>query len=109
MKAFSQPKKGRCYDCSPLVDALIDDNDLQSAWQSATDGYADQRQWLALADRIRNRQPADALRVCLRWMEPLGKQTGASTYERPGELLLRSRTARSGAASGPGPPPVPCS
>ncbi|MFE3581201.1 SWIM zinc finger family protein [Streptomyces vinaceus] len=91
LKAVSQPKKGRWYDGSLLVDALIDDNDLQSAWQTATDGYADQRQWLVLADRLRDRQPADALTVYLRCIEPLRKQTGDSTYERLAELLLSAR------------------
>ncbi|WP_327418209.1 hypothetical protein [Streptomyces sp. NBC_01233] len=91
LKAVAQPGEGRQYDGSVLVDALMDDNDLQSAWQAATDGYADQRQWLALADRIRDRQPADALRVYLRWIEPLRKQTGDSTYERLAELLLSTR------------------
>ncbi|MER7461591.1 hypothetical protein [Streptomyces sp. NPDC097981] len=91
LKAVSNPKKGRWYDGSPLVDALIDDNDLQAAWQAATDGYADQRQWLALADRIRDRQPADAVAVYLRWIEPLRKQTGDHTYERLAELLLSAR------------------
>ncbi|MFG2977308.1 SWIM zinc finger domain-containing protein [Streptomyces sp. NPDC048331] len=91
LKAVSQPKTGRWYDGSLLVDALIDDNDLQPAWQAATDGYADQRQWLTLADRLRDRQPADALTVYLRWIEPLRKQTGDSTYERLAELLLSAR------------------
>ncbi|MGW5781935.1 SWIM zinc finger family protein [Streptomyces sp. NPDC003863] len=91
LKAAAQPGDGRWYDGSVLVDALMDDSDLQAAWQAATDGYADQRQWLALADRIRDRQPADALTVYLRWIEPLRKRTGDRTYERLAELLLSAR------------------
>ncbi|MFB0628979.1 SWIM zinc finger domain-containing protein [Streptomyces sp. AB3(2024)] len=91
LKAVSLPETGRWYDGSPLVDALIDDNDLQTAWQAATDGYADQRQWLVLADRLRDRRPADALAVYLRCIEPLRKQTGDSAYERLAELLLSAR------------------
>ncbi|MFG3002181.1 hypothetical protein [Streptomyces sp. NPDC048340] len=91
LKAASQPGKGRWYGGSPLVDALMDDNDLQAAWQAAADGYADQRQWLALADRIRDGQPAEALGVYLRWIEPLRGQTGDRTYERLVELLLSAR------------------
>ncbi|MCJ1676115.1 hypothetical protein MTF65_01790 [Streptomyces sp. APSN-46.1] len=94
LKAVAQPKKGRWYDGSLLVDALMDDNDLQPAWQAATDGCADERQWLALADRIRDRRPADALSVYLRWIEPLRKQTGDSTYERLAELLLSARACQ---------------
>ncbi|MCX5610900.1 hypothetical protein OHB39_25540 [Streptomyces sp. NBC_00047] len=69
----------------------MDDGDLDPAWQAAADGYADQRQWLALADRIRAQRPADALTVYLRWIEPLRKQTGNSAYERMTELLLSAR------------------
>lgn len=79
------------YGGSVLVDALMDDGDLDPAWQAAADGYADQRQWLALADRIRAQRPADALTVYLRWIEPLRKQTGNGAYERMTELLLSAR------------------
>ncbi|MET9686867.1 hypothetical protein ABZY81_00070 [Streptomyces sp. NPDC006514] len=91
LKAAAQPKDGRWYDGSVLVDALMDDADLEAAWQAAAEGYADQRQWLALADRIRDKKPADALTVYLRWIEPLRKRTGDRTYERMAELLLGAR------------------
>ncbi|MEU9305618.1 SWIM zinc finger family protein [Streptomyces sp. NPDC048269] len=91
LKAADRPEKGSWFGGSVLVDALMDDADLEAARQAAADGYADQRQWLALADRIRDRQPADALTVYLRWIEPLRKQTGDSTYERMAELLLNAR------------------
>ncbi|MFD8147188.1 SWIM zinc finger domain-containing protein [Streptomyces sp. NPDC059708] len=91
LRAVDQPKSGRGHNGSVLVDALMDDNDLRAAWQAATDGYADQRQWLVLADRIRDQRPADALTVYLRWIEPLLKQTGDTTYERLAELLLSAR------------------
>ncbi|WP_406186014.1 hypothetical protein [Streptomyces sp. NBC_01006] len=70
LKAVTQPKKGCCG--SLLVDALMDDNDLHPAWQAPIDGHADQRQWLALADCIRDGQPADALSVYLRWIPTEG-------------------------------------
>lgn len=91
LKASDRPMKGRRYGGSVLVDALMDDADLEAAWQAAADGYADQQQWLVLADRIRDRQPADALTVYLRWIEPLRKETGDRTYERMAELLLSAR------------------
>ncbi|MFD7626956.1 SWIM zinc finger domain-containing protein [Streptomyces sp. NPDC059851] len=99
--AAGELRKGRGYDGSPLVDALIDDGDLQAAWQAATDGYADRRQWLALADRIRDRQPADALTVYLRWIEPLRGQTGDRAYERLTELLLSARACHRTLGTGP--------
>ncbi|MFD8633439.1 hypothetical protein [Streptomyces sp. NPDC059533] len=91
LKAIARPERDRWYGGSVLVDALLDDNDLQAAWQAATDGCVDQRQWLALADRIRDRRPADALTVYLRWIEPLRRQTGDGAYERLAELLLSAR------------------
>ncbi|MFK0046144.1 SWIM zinc finger domain-containing protein [Streptomyces sp. NPDC090741] len=91
LRASDLPVKGRWYGGSVLVDALMDDADVEAAWQAAADGYADQQQWLALADRIRDEQPADALTVYLRWIEPLRTETGDRTYERVAELLLSAR------------------
>ncbi|MFB6613808.1 hypothetical protein ACFCV9_06275 [Streptomyces sp. NPDC056367] len=91
LRAASRPGNEQRHDNSPLVDALMDD-DLQAAWQAATGGYAGRRQWLALADRIRDRQPADALTVYLRWIEPLRAQTGDRTYEHLTKLLLSARS-----------------
>ncbi|MFK8850803.1 SWIM zinc finger domain-containing protein [Streptomyces sp. Ac-502] len=71
-----------------LIDALLDDGDLDTAWQAAsTTGTAD-HQWLTLADRIRDTRPADALPVYLRLLEPLKKSTGAAAYEQLTSLLL---------------------
>ncbi|MFB6807486.1 SWIM zinc finger domain-containing protein [Streptomyces sp. NPDC056387] len=91
LRAADAPKSGLPYGGSVLIDALMDDGDLDTAWQAAADGYADQGQWLALADRICGQRPADALTVYLRGIEPLRKQTGDSTYERMTELLLSAR------------------
>ncbi|WP_053787986.1 hypothetical protein [Streptomyces sp. XY332] len=91
LRASDQPMKDRWYGGSVLVDALMDDADLEAAWHAAADGYADRHQWLVLADRIRDGQPADALTVYLRWIEPLRRETGDPTYERMTELLLSAR------------------
>ncbi|MFE6847580.1 SWIM zinc finger domain-containing protein [Streptomyces sp. NPDC057686] len=91
LKASDQPMRGRWYGGSVLVDALMDDADLDAAWQAAAEGYADRQQWLVLADRIRDERPADALTVYLRWIEPLRKETGDRTYARMAELLLSAR------------------
>ncbi|MGW4684005.1 SWIM zinc finger family protein [Streptomyces sp. NPDC004244] len=91
LKAAARPGEGRWCGGSALVDALWDDGDLDAAWQAAADGYADQQQWLALADAVRDQRPADALSVYLRGIEPLRRRTGDGTYARMAELLLGVR------------------
>ncbi|MEV6210038.1 hypothetical protein [Kitasatospora sp. NPDC051914] len=73
-----------------LIDALIDDGDLDAAWEAAP-GCAGTRQWLTLADRIRESRPADALGVYLRAIEPLKQITGDSNYQEIARLLLNAR------------------
>ncbi|MET9294002.1 hypothetical protein [Streptomyces sp. NPDC003077] len=61
-----------------LIDALLDDGELDVAWQaarSAPSGVAD-RQWTTLADRLRDSRPADVLPVDLRLIDGLKKSTG---------------------------------
>lgn len=74
-----------------LLDALLDDGDPEAAWQAAADGYADDRQWLTLADKVRDQCPADALPVYLRLIEPLTKITGDANYQHIARLLLGAR------------------
>ncbi|MER6782587.1 MULTISPECIES: hypothetical protein [unclassified Streptomyces] len=91
LRASDRPVKGRWHGGSVLVDALMDDADVEAAWQAAGDGYADQQQWLVLADRIRDERPADALAVYLHRIERLRKETGDRTYEHVAQLLLSAR------------------
>ncbi|MBA2811154.1 hypothetical protein E0500_028065 [Streptomyces sp. KM273126] len=79
------------YGRSVLVDALLDDEDVDAAWQAATDTGAHDRQWLALADQARVTRPADALGVYLRLAEPLTRETGNTVYEQLVGLLLSIR------------------
>ncbi|MER5753308.1 hypothetical protein [Streptomyces sp. NPDC002088] len=74
-----------------LVDALLDDKDVDAAWQAATENGAHDRQWLTLADLARAVRPADALGVYLRLAEPLTKQTGNAVYQQLVSLLLSIR------------------
>ncbi|WP_432011642.1 SWIM zinc finger family protein [Streptomyces cucumeris] len=74
-----------------LIDALLDDKDLDAAWQAATDIGADDHQWLTLADQARPTRPADALRVYHRLAEALTKETGNAIYEQLAGLLLSIR------------------
>jgi hypothetical protein len=78
-----------------LVEALIDDGDLDDAWTAVTTGAAkttathDQR--LRLADALSASRPADALPVYLTAIEPLRSQTGDQTYRLMARLLLSAR------------------
>ena len=73
-----------------LVDALIDDGDLEAAWAAAKDA-ASERQWLSLADASINSRPADALAVYGRTIGSLKAQTGDDNYRRIASLLLSAR------------------
>ncbi|WP_316743481.1 SWIM zinc finger family protein [Streptomyces sp. MK7] len=73
-----------------LLDALLDDGDLDAAWREAA-GRADDRQWQWLADLSRERRPADAHAVYLRLIEPLKGPTGDRVYERMAQLLRGAR------------------
>ncbi|MCT9005728.1 SWIM zinc finger family protein [Streptomyces rhizosphaerihabitans] len=74
-----------------LIDALLDDGDLDTAWREAS-GRADDRQWQQLADLSRETRPADALGVYLRLVELLKEPTGERVYERLARLLLDVRS-----------------
>ncbi|MFD4714225.1 SWIM zinc finger domain-containing protein [Streptomyces sp. NPDC058430] len=75
---------------SVLMDALLDDGDLDAAWREASSG-ADDRQWQQLADLSRMTRPADALAVYLRMVEQLKEPTGDRVYERMALLLQGAR------------------
>ncbi|MFF3499199.1 SWIM zinc finger domain-containing protein [Streptomyces sp. NPDC003247] len=79
------------YDGPVLIDALLDDGDVDVAWQAATETGAHERQWRTLADQSRADRPADALDVYLRLAEPLTGQTGNAVYEQLVSLLLNIR------------------
>ncbi|MET7451454.1 hypothetical protein ABZT03_06065 [Streptomyces sp. NPDC005574] len=79
------------YGGPVLVDALLDDGDVDAAWQAAAETGAHDRQWRALADQAQAVRPADALAVHLRLAEPLMRQTGNAVYEQLAGLLLSMR------------------
>ncbi|GAB3988323.1 SWIM zinc finger family protein [Actinoallomurus acanthiterrae] len=78
------------YDGSVLVDVLIDEGDIDAAWPAA-EGRASERQWLALADLVRDERPADALKVYRRAIEPRTRRTGDGNYYEIARLLLLAR------------------
>lgn len=91
LRADAERPRQSWYDGPVLVDALLDDKDVDAAWQAAARTGAHDRQWLALADQARATRPADALGVYLRLAEPLTKETGNTVYERLVGLLLNIR------------------
>ncbi|MEU5088165.1 hypothetical protein [Streptomyces sp. NPDC021356] len=76
---------------SVLVDVLLDDRDIDAAWQAATTSGAHDTQWRTLADTSRATRPAEALAAYLRLAKPLTHQTGSRTYEELVALLLSMR------------------
>ncbi len=73
-----------------LIDALLDDGDLDAAWTDADSG-ATQDQWIRLADASVDTRPADALAVYLKAITPLTQQTGDHVYHQMTRLLLSAR------------------
>ena len=78
------------WDGPVLVDALLDDGDLDAAWEAAKDAASD-AQWLRLADASTATRPVDALAVYMRAIAPLKSLTGDRVYHRMATLLLSAR------------------
>ncbi|MEV5785446.1 SWIM zinc finger domain-containing protein [Streptomyces sp. NPDC048448] len=91
LRADAGQRQPSWYGGPVLVDALLDDGDIDAAWQAAAETRAHDRQWRALADQARSVRSADALEVYLRLIEPLMNQTGNAVYERLAGLLLSVR------------------
>lgn len=83
--------RNRMWGAPVWVDALLDDGDLDGAWQAATAAAASEAQWLRLADAVAPSRPVDALAVYLRLIEPLKAQTGDSVYQQVVRLLVAAR------------------
>ena len=66
---------------------------VEAAWDAAA-GVASEHQWLTLADLISGDQPADAMPVFLRAIEPLRSLTGVSVYQQVAEQKVESVTLR---------------
>lgn len=73
-----------------LLDALIDEGDLDAAWDLAC-GVASDGQLLRLADLMAKTRPADALEVYLRQLAALKSGTGEHAYQRMARLLTSAR------------------
>jgi uncharacterized Zn finger protein len=73
-----------------LIDALIDDGDLEAAWTAAQD-TASEAQWIRLANASVTDRPADALAVYLNVIERLTQNTGDAIYRQIAAHLLAAR------------------
>jgi uncharacterized Zn finger protein len=78
------------WNSAVLIDALLDDGDLDAAWIAADSG-ATQDQRIRLADVSIAARPADALTVYLKAITPLTAQTGDKVYDQMARLLLSAR------------------
>ncbi|WP_435271171.1 SWIM zinc finger family protein [Streptomyces sp. 1222.5] len=78
------------YGGPVLIDALLDDGDVDAAWGEAS-FRADDRQRERLADLSRETRPAEALGVYLRLVERSKEPTGDRAYEHLAQLLLGAR------------------
>jgi uncharacterized Zn finger protein len=93
------PRRPWAWQEAVLVDALLDDGDLDAAWAAAKD-LATEQQWLRLAGASITRRPADALAVYLRAIEPMKAMTGDKTYRRMASLLLSVRACHEALGTG---------
>ena len=73
-----------------LVDALIDDGDLDAAWAIAQD-VASELQWVRLANASAIDRPADALAVYVKVIERLTQNTGDDIYRQIADHLIHAR------------------
>ncbi|MGF0175766.1 SWIM zinc finger family protein [Streptomyces sp. Marseille-Q5077] len=90
LREDARRERGGWYGGPVLIDALLDDGDVDAAWREAV-GLADDRQWEQLADLSRETHPAEALAVYLRLVERLKEPTGERAYEHLARLLLGAR------------------
>ncbi|MEU2924795.1 hypothetical protein ABZ636_07010 [Streptomyces sp. NPDC007251] len=90
LREDARPDRGGWYSGPVLIDALLDDGDLDAAWREAV-GRADDRQWERLADLSCETRPAEALAVYRRLVDRSKEPTGDRAYERVARLLLAAR------------------
>lgn len=90
LREDARRERGGWYGGPVLIDALLDDGDVDAAWREAV-GFADDRQWEQLADLSRETHPAEALAVYMRLVERLKEPTGDRAYEHLARLLLGAR------------------
>ncbi|MEU3525171.1 hypothetical protein AB0E62_15065 [Streptomyces sp. NPDC038707] len=86
LREDARREQGGRYGGPVLIDALIDDGDLDAAWREAA-GRAGDRQWERLADLSRETRPGEALDVYLRLVERSTEPTGDRAYEHLARLL----------------------
>jgi hypothetical protein len=84
---YAKTRPAWSWNSPVLIDALLDDGDLDAAWTAAATD-ASQDRWIRLADSSVATRPADALAVYLKAISALTKQTGDNVYHQIAALLL---------------------
>lgn len=72
---------------SELVRVFLWEDDLESAWQAATDGGCTRDLWLELADQRRDQHPEDALEVYQRHIEDVIAGKDKRAYAEAAQLI----------------------
>lgn len=79
-------------DQSPLVEILLWEEALESAWQEAKAGFCRDDLWLRLADRRAQEHPQEAVAVYRRLVDALVEQTNNRAYEEAIALVEKIRS-----------------
>ncbi|MER6434422.1 hypothetical protein ABT272_43355 [Streptomyces sp900105245] len=90
LKEDARSVRGGRYGGPLLIDALLDEGDVDAAWREAA-GRADDRQWEKLADLSRETHPVEALGAYLRLVKLSKEPTGDRAYQHLAGLLLAAR------------------
>lgn len=78
-------------DHSLLVEILLWEEDINSAWQEAQQGKCSKQLWLKLADERQKDHPEDALSIYLQEIEPLIQQTNNNAYAQAIEFVKKAK------------------
>ncbi|MBW4659099.1 MAG: hypothetical protein KME15_10525 [Drouetiella hepatica Uher 2000/2452] len=78
-------------DHSLLVEILLWEEDIDSAWQEAQQGKCSKQLWLKLADARQKDHPEDALSIYLQEIEPLIQQTNNNAYAQAIEFVKKAK------------------
>jgi uncharacterized Zn finger protein len=80
-----------------LIDALLDDGDVDLAWQAATTTEDGDHTWLRLAEAREKTHPADALPIYWRSIDSTLQTADRRAYASAVRLLKRTRDAATAA------------
>jgi uncharacterized Zn finger protein len=79
-------------DHSLLIEILLWEEEVESAWQEAKTGGCTKALWLRLADLRQQAYPEDSLSIYMNQIEPLIQATNNSAYADAVEFLKKARS-----------------